>query len=53
MGTYTKLLKEWASACCVEVFTKLEVSKHGTGMQISVFILRILAIVLEGTCKTL
>ena len=45
MGTYTKLLKEWASACCVEVFTKLEVSKHGTGMQISVFILRILAIV--------
>jgi hypothetical protein len=39
-------LKEQASACCVEVFTKPEISKHGTGAQISVFILRILAIVL-------
>jgi hypothetical protein len=29
----SKLLKERASACCVEVFTKLEISKYGMGAQ--------------------
>jgi hypothetical protein len=39
------LLKQQTSTSCLQAFTKLEISKHGTGAQISVFILRILAIV--------
>jgi hypothetical protein len=42
-----KLLKEWASACCVEVFTKLEFSEHRVAASISGFILRIFAIALD------
>jgi hypothetical protein len=40
------LLKQQTPTSCLQAFTKLEISKHGTGAQISVFILRILAIVL-------
>jgi hypothetical protein len=40
----TQLLKERASACCVEMFTKLKFSERRVAASINGFILRILAI---------